>query len=251
MVLSLALLFAAIGIGLGLSRKTTYTASSALQIGKENPNSPGFYGYVESATALAAVYSRALTAEEVLATIHKKLGLTPSEAVQRLSAEPIPSSPVFRIVATGPTQGSAIALANAAAAALVSYESHNNYSSDAAELYASYRVASLELARDRAHLTKLSNRHALRLENPTLVAAQATVYAAQARSTALQLAYQQAVTAQPSGSLVSLLTSAINATNDKKSKVELTGLIGLIGGLVIGCALAALREQRREPILVS
>jgi uncharacterized protein involved in exopolysaccharide biosynthesis len=248
LVIALGVLCAAIGVGVGLAHKSTYTASSTLQIGKENPNSPSFYGYVQSASALAAVYSRALTAEPVLAEIQHKLGITPDQAIERLSAEPIPNSPVFRAIATGPSERSAVALANVAAAALVSYESHNNYTSDAAELYASYQTASEELARAKAHLANLASGRP-KPEDPPLISAQAAVFAAQAHSTALAAAYQQAITAQPSGSLVTPLAYAINATNDKRSKVELIGFVGLIGGLLIGGAIAVLREQRREPFV--
>lgn len=245
LIVSLAVLCAAIGVGVGVSQRSAYTASSALQVGKENPNSPGFYGYVQSASALAAVYSRALTAAPVIATVQQKLGISPTTAVERLSAEPIPNSPVFRIIATGASAHAAVELANVAAGALVSYESHNNYSSDAAELYGKYRTAATELARDRGQLAQLE-RSKTPPESPRRVGAQATVYTAQARSNALNGAYQQAVAAEPSGSLVSPLSSAIAASNDHKSKIELLGLIGLVGGLIIGCALAVLLEQRKR-----
>ena len=44
--------------------------------------------------------------------------------------------------------------------------------------------------------------------------------------------------------LVSLLSGAVTAESNHKSKIELLGFIGLLAGLVIGCALAVLREQR-------
>jgi uncharacterized protein involved in exopolysaccharide biosynthesis len=91
-----AVVFAVAGTAFGLSRQRTYTASATLQVGQVNPNSPGFYGYVQSAASLATAFSRAIDAEPVLATVQQKLGLAPSEAIPRLSAEPLPVSPAFR-----------------------------------------------------------------------------------------------------------------------------------------------------------
>jgi len=63
MICVFALVFALIGTAYGLSRQRTYTASATLQVGQVNPNSPGFYSYVQSAAALAGAFSRAISAE--------------------------------------------------------------------------------------------------------------------------------------------------------------------------------------------
>src|ERR1700684_577824 len=75
-----AIVCAALGVGYGLSRRPVYTASATLQVGQVNPNSPGFYGYVQSAAALASAFSRAIDAEPVLDVGRQKLGFTPVAA---------------------------------------------------------------------------------------------------------------------------------------------------------------------------
>ena len=90
-----------LGAGIGLLRQTTYTASATLQVGQVNPNSPGFLGYVQSASSLATAFSRSIAAAPVLATVKRKLALGPADATPRLSAEPIPLAPAFRVIATG------------------------------------------------------------------------------------------------------------------------------------------------------
>ncbi len=67
LVCGCAVVAALIGTAYGLSRPRTYTASATLQVGQVNPNSPGFYSYVQSASALATAFSRAISAEPVLA----------------------------------------------------------------------------------------------------------------------------------------------------------------------------------------
>jgi uncharacterized protein involved in exopolysaccharide biosynthesis len=37
----------------------------------------------------------------------------------------------------------------------------------------------------------------------------------------------------------------VTTTNDHSSKIKLYGLVGLFAGIVVGCIVAVLREQRR------
>jgi hypothetical protein len=248
----LAVVLAVIGTGLGLSRQSTYTASATLQVGQVNPNSPGFYSYVTSAGALATAFSRAIGAEPVLAAVQQKLKLGPSEAVARLSAEPLPQSPAFRVIATGPTESGAVQLANVAANAVISYESQSNSANPEAEsLLHEYRVASLDLqhaAANLAHLEHLSRRRSTpeTVSASVVAPAKAERDAAAAKLTAIGDAYTAAVTSQaPRSGLVSLVAGATSASNDRHSKVEILGFIGLLAGTVIGSILAVLRERRR------
>jgi capsular polysaccharide biosynthesis protein len=249
LVIVCALALAAVGVAGGAARKGTYTASATLQVGKVNPNSPGFYGFVQSASDLATAFSRAITAEPVLATIHRRLGLSAADAVGRLSAEPLPSSPAFRIVAGGPTAPAAIALANVTSAALISYEAHaNTYSPESRRLLAQYRAASLDLARASNVAGSAAKKYASTPDaagRRALERAQAGRAAASLRSQALASAYQLNAQSTTTRDLISLLAGATTAQSDKRSKTQLLGFIGLLGGLVIGCAIAVLYEERR------
>lgn len=248
LVVMCAVGIAALGVAAGAARKGTYTAAASLQVGKVNPNSPGFYGFVQSATDLSAAFSRSITAAPVLATVHRKLGLSPDAAVAQLSAEPIPDSPVFRVIASAPSPAAAVRLANVTSHALIAYEgAANTYSPESRRLLRDYRAASLQLARAQTTVARATRDYAddpdtarrLGLEN-----AQASRAAASLQVQALASAYQLSAESTDTTELVSLLSGAVTAESDRKSKIELLGFIGLLAGLVIGCALAVLREQR-------
>jgi hypothetical protein len=244
-VLVAAVIFALIGLGVGNARRSTYTASATLQVGQVNPNSPGFLGYVESSASLATAFSRAITAAPVLATIQDKLNLVPAKAIPRLSAEPLPQSPAFRVLATGPTEYAAVQLANVAADAVITYEVHSNSANpETTSLLADYRHASIHLhhaTNTVEHLTR-----GLRTRKSALAGAEAERNATALELRAIEVAYTNAVTSEaPRSGLVTLLAGATSASSNSRSKIELFGFIGLLGGGIIGCGAAALCERRR------
>jgi uncharacterized protein involved in exopolysaccharide biosynthesis len=248
LVLACALLFAVFGVLAGLHRKGTYTSAATLQVGKVNPNSPGFYGFVQSASDLATAFSRAVTAAPVLGAVHAQLGLPAAVAVGRLAAEPIPNSPAFRVIATGPTSRAAVRLANVASAALIAYEAHaNTYSPESQRLLSAYRTAELTLAHAKSQVSRAESE---RGEEPSAAAnlklekAQAGQAAATLQAQALASGYQLSAQSATTRDLISPLAQAVTATSDRRSKIQLLGFVGLLGGLVIGCGLAALRETR-------
>ncbi|HXP28542.1 MAG TPA: Wzz/FepE/Etk N-terminal domain-containing protein [Solirubrobacteraceae bacterium] len=241
---AVAIVCALLGAGYGLSRKPVYTASATLQVGQVNPNSPGFYGYVQSAAALASAFSRAIQAEPVLDAVQQKLALTPAAASARLSAEPIPVSPAFRVIATGPSRSSALSLANVTANALVAYESQTNSSNpEAGSLLHEYTEASFQLQQAEAGFARaVHDRHASATQRAR---AGAVRTAAEVKLKALGNSYVGAVTSQaPRSGLVTLLAGATSASDDRRSKIERFALIGLLAGLVLGCATAVVRERR-------
>lgn len=229
------------GVGFGLLRQPTYTASATLQVGQVNPNSPGFLGYVQSASSLATAFSRSIAAAPVLATIDRKLALEPAAVTPRLSAEPIPLAPAFRVIATGPSEAGAIQLANTAAGAVIVYENRSNSSNpQARSLLGDYRVASLELKRKEAQLADLSSSP----DPDALAKVEAEKAAAQVKLRGIDTAYIAAVASQaPREGLVSLVAGATSASSDRKSKIQLYGFLGLLAGLLAGCAAAVLRER--------
>jgi hypothetical protein len=249
----LALAAGALGAGLGLRRQSTYTAAATLQVGQVNPNSPGFYSYVSSAAALATAFSRGVSAEPVLAEVDKRLGIVPSAAASRLSAEPLPLSPAFRVFATGSSSTAAIALANTAARALIAYEGTANDSNPEAEsLLREYHGAALALHRASAKLTAIEeSRRGAKLQGSALASnlapARAERDTAAARVQAVGDAYTAAITSQaPRHGLVSLLAGATGASSDHKAKAEIAGFLALLAGIVLGCAAALARELRRR-----
>jgi len=259
LICALGLIAALVAAAYAHTRPRTYTASATLQVGQVNPNSPGFYSYVESASALATAFSRAISAAPVLAAVQHKLDLPPAKTVTRLSAEPLPQSPAFRVFAEGPTEAGTVNLANVAANAIIAYEGQSNSSNPEAEsLLQEYQKASLQLQGLTTNLERLTARgHETRASKSSLAQTLAPVKAetavATARLAAIRDAYTAAVTSQaPRSGLVSLLAGATSAGSDRRSKVELFGFIGLLVGLAIGCATAVALDRRRahQPLRV-
>jgi hypothetical protein len=244
LVAGCAILICIAGLAYGTIRQPTYTSSATLQVGDVNPNSPGFLGYVQSASALATAFSRAVVAEPVLATVERKTGIPATQAVARLSSEPIPLSPAFRVIATGPDRDAAMELANRAARAVVAYEGRSNGSNAQAQaLIREYRQASLNLHRAEAAAGQLQGQG-----GSALMQAEAARSAAKVRLGAIENAYVAAVTSQaPRRGLVSLLAGATSASSDRNSKMKLYGLLGLVAGAFLGCLLAVARESRWHP----
>lgn len=251
LVLLAGVIVALAGAAIGMERKPTYTSAATLQVGTVNLNSPGFYGYVQAASGLATVFSRSITAAPVLAEIRSKLGIPPSEATQRLSAEPIPISPSFRIIATGSTAVGAVNLANTASTAIIAYEAHaaSATSPQTGLLLANYDHAALALQKAAATVAQLAEarKHGAG-EDAALIHARSDLDVARVHANALGTAYQSALVSaganQPTG-LVSLVAGAVTASSDRSSKIELLGFVGLLAGLVLGAVLVALYEQRR------
>jgi capsular polysaccharide biosynthesis protein len=252
LVFALAVLCALGGVVYGRSRQSTYTASATLQVGQVNPNSPGFFGYVQSAGALATAFSRSVEAEPVLeAAEHKlkhRLKLTRAQVIARLSAATIPESPAFRVIATGPTEHAAVALANVAAQAVIAYENRSNSTNpEAASLLREYREATIAYRRALTVAAKLAEQNPKGRPSAALVAAEAERNVAKAKLDAVGVAYTDAISARaPSSGLVSLIAGATSASSNHHSKIEMYGFIGLLVGIVLGCVGAILLGRRRR-----
>jgi capsular polysaccharide biosynthesis protein len=236
-------LFAVLGLAIGLSRSPTYTGSASLQVGQVNPNSPGFVGYTQSASSLAEVFSRAVYAEPVLNRIEAKLGLPATVAAERLSAEPIALSPVFRVIATGPSAEAAENLANVASEAVVDYVGRSNSANpQSAALLQEAHGAAVDLRRAEAKVN-----HLAAAGTGELFEAEAARNVAKLKLEAISKSYVETVATQaPRAGLVSLVAGATIAESDRHSMAQLYALIGFLVGLLAGGALALLLERRRQ-----
>jgi uncharacterized protein involved in exopolysaccharide biosynthesis len=230
------------GIAFGYSRPLEYESAATIQVGQVNPNSPGFYGYAQSASSLATAFARSITASEVLRKIDRKLNIPPEKAVTLLAAEPIPQSPAFRIIGSGPTSEDARHLTNVAAAAVLAYESKVNSGDPQAEkLLNTFRKATVALARAEAKAEALAQEGS----TSAYVEAEANFKALEVRRDAISSAYKVTLETQaPREGLVSLISSANTASNNRNSHVQLFGLLGFLIGLLLGSGLALLVDRR-------
>lgn len=248
-----AVLGALAGIALGYARPATYEAAATLQVGQVNPNSPGFASYTQSSSSLATAFSRAIASVPVLTQVNRHLGIPPERAVGRLSSEPIPLSPAFRVIATGPSAAEAKRLANVAATAVIVYENRTNSANpQAASLLDSYRQAALTLNKANTQVDAAQAGGS----SEDLLAAEAAQSAAKLRLKAIGTTYIATVGSQPPRTgFVSLLAAATSASGNRSAKMQLYGFLGLLLGLVAGGAAALFSERRRgeapeaEPLL--
>jgi hypothetical protein len=250
------LLLIAAGVAGGLLRQPVYQAESRLLVGKVNPGTPTLPGFVQASTALADAYSRSIAATEVVQPVAAQLGIPPLTAASRLTASPVPQSPVIRVIATGPNARVATALSALASERLIRYVAKlNGGSGNSPGLLADYRRASVAVSRAAVRVNALDASFSKRPAPATARAldqARADRDAAQLQARALGTAYaadQQSFGA--STGIVSPLALAQTASSDRMHKLELLAMVGLLVGGVLGLGLAWLREdqlaRRRSP----
>lgn len=241
------LLTVVLAFAVGLTRTPTYTAESRLVVGGTTANTSLTQSVLGNQT-LASVYARLITSDPVTTRIANETGSDQEESAASLSASPIPESPIIRVEATADTDDKAIDLANAASAALV--ETVSSDSQDTTQLDVLLRQVSTaereandaRVVRDRAQRrfdaspTQANER---RLNN-----AEGNLRAAQLKVNALSEAYQQETLQRTGDTSLEVLNPARSATSDRSSTLQTLVVIGLLGGLAIGLALAAYQAAR-------
>jgi capsular polysaccharide biosynthesis protein len=243
-------LFIAAAAMLGARRPVRYTTTANLSVGHVYVSNPvGIPTIIEATQSLAAVYSRAISASEV--TRDARLRLEREHALPitgGLSATPIPQSPLIKVSAQASTSRSAVALANAGAAALATYINRQVRDNSAtATISARYLNASLAYRRSLEASRRLTRRYG---KDPTAAnktardRALAATDTAKLRRDALSASYQSVVQGGTSSVGVDVFSPAAAATSDRSRTLQLLVFVGLLGGLAAGVALALLLAAR-------
>src|SRR4051794_35710672 len=108
-------LFIGAGAAYGFVRKPTYTAEARLQVGRLDVSQPGaLAGFANATQALAATYSRAITADQIRVPVAQKTGLRPGQVGSHLTATPVREGAVIRVIANDKHRARAIDIANVA-----------------------------------------------------------------------------------------------------------------------------------------
>lgn len=247
-VLVTVIAFTAGGIALGVSRPIVYTGEARLSVGKADPSSDAFGSFVTGASDLAGVYSRDIGASAVITPVSQALNLTPAAVEGHLSATPVLSSPIIRVLGTAPVPAQAVAIANAGAAALTAdVTATNRTNPDSTRLLGLYQKASLAKAQLDVEVNTLSKRLFDDPTNTTLLAERARDVASQ-RSAQLQLnaigaAYTSSEQSQSTTAVLFPLSQAVAATNNRSAELQTFGGAGLLDGLLFGVALAMLQAN--------
>lgn len=249
LVLVAVLAFGAAGVVFAALRKPTYTAESRLSSAHlDVSNIAALPGALQAGQGLAAIYSRAITASAVVNPVAAQLHASPGSIRNRLSATPVPTSPLVRVMATGTSARSAIDLSNRALKSLVTYAATlTRPSSPPASLVSQFRTASLQLSaaqRAQARAQKTYNLAPTPANRASLDSASATTSYAQLRQDTLRLTYQQLVQAGSGAPAAEVSSFATSASSDRTKKAEIAIFIGVLAGLIVGLAAATMRANR-------
>ncbi len=250
LVLIVVMGFVAAAAATAVVRSPTYTAVTRLAVGRIDITSPGaLSGYAVATQALANGYSRTVTAQAVAKPVAAKTGLPVAEVQGSVTATPIAESPVFRVEATASTEKLAITLANESSHSLIRYAARLNQNNpDSTRLLDQFKTASVvtKLAKQELHSAVEDAG-----EEPTTSAevgvarAQSGYDAAKLRVGALEKAYTASVQGQVATQLVQVISPATTAASDRSSVLLIRVFVGIVIGLLLGGALAYLRESRR------
>ena len=241
----------ALGGFLGLARTPVYTGTTQMSIGRIDLSAPGaLAGFSIATQNLAAAYSRAITADDVLRPVSKSLHVSPKVLKDRLSASPIPESPVFIVEAKADTPTAAVETANAASSALEEYVTNLNRSNpDSQRLFKLFQDAALQYSRLQGAEAAAAGDydvHPTSANREALDKARAEAEGALLRRETLRLSYQNSRQGQSSTSLVQVLSPAQEASSDRGTKLQIFTFAGLLAGVIVGLGLATWYVNRRR-----
>lgn len=247
-VLPLVLLLGA-AVAYGLLRSPVYTAESRQAVGRIDTNQPGaLAGFASATEALASNYSRAIEASPVVRRAARGSGFGVREVRRRISATPIPESPVFRVIAIGEDERQAVGLANAAASGLRDYITNlNSENPNADRQLKAFEAASLDAARRQSELDDLRDRGG---PNPSdadrraIAEAKSGVDTARLGADVARLNYTSSKQSQGNAELIQTITRARVATNDRFARLQIALFIAVALGVLLGLAAAIARSNR-------
>ena len=240
-VLPLIVLVAA-GVGWGLSRHPVYTATTRLYVQVPTSDPSALFSLTDAASGLASAYSRAVDATDVVKAVARDLATDPAAVAGRTSATPVPNSPVVKVIAEASSSTGAVRLANATAAELRKYiQTLNDSDAAARSALSDFSEATRRVARAESRVRDLERTLATTqstVAQQELDDARADLEVAQLRRDSAKARFSALQTGQQPS--LELLRGATGATNDRHSKLELFGFLGLLAGGVGGAALATL-----------
>lgn len=245
-------LFTAAGIFAASARPPVYTAETRMAVGRVDTTPGTLSTFTAAAQSLAAQYSRTINADGVVTRAAATLDMTPGAVAGRVSATPIPESPVIRVRGKGSSAKQAVRVANAAGAALIGYTTALNRSNpDVQRLLSQYKQASARVLDLRRQLRETDQALVTPETQRQIDAIRVDLSVAQLRLDTIRATYSQTASTQGSTSLLQVLAPARGATSDRSRSVQTLGFIGLAVGLAVGLALAmhlATRHVRRRTL---
>jgi capsular polysaccharide biosynthesis protein len=252
------------GTAIGYLHPVSYTAEVSLIVGRTSGLAESEVpGLALAVQGLASDYARLATTSPVLSDT--KTILHVSQLPGTITATPVPESSVIHVDSSAPTQAQAVALANAAGAALVKtvLNATNDTKAELSSILKAYDAVEQEAQSDSAQASLLQDRlnqivGRVADGTPTPLEAQeeksltAKIAQLQTASNEAQLSaqtysgqYSSAVPPlQAQDEIVQQVGDATSTGSNHKTYLEAGGLAGLVGGLIVGLALASLKDSR-------
>ena len=247
-----AILLLAAGVVVGAKKPPTYSATATINVGKSDINTQATPGYVQASQVLASTYSRLVMSQHIAVPAARSVHQSAATVGAELSAVPVPTQPTFTITATGSSPDAAVKLANAAVRALGSFVNRSaTQQGGTAQLLARYESAMTNA--DQLEQTSHTRQRQFAAQQAGLTPApvpltpvtqaqvtKAKVAAAAASLQAEALGNQYLSLAQSgtAPTLDVLINPTGTTTSNRTSNIEKYAVIGVVGGLVIGIALA-------------
>jgi hypothetical protein len=228
------------GLFIGLTRDAVYTAESRINVGRVDVPAYTLQGVTIGNSTLAASYARALAAPDVIDRAARQANVPANEARENLTGSQIPNSTLIRIEADGESSGQAQQLANAAALELIRYVTRLNVRQQEDRALQRYRRAQERVEKARTKVLRISS------ERPSSAAAEEAridLRTAELAARSVGARVVQATVAPTPENLLQLVVPAATADSDRDTVLQESLLIGLVGGIVLGFALALLRAN--------
>lgn len=253
--LPLILLLAA-GIVVGAKKHPTYSTTAIINVGKSDINTQATPGYVQASEALATTYSRLVTSQHISIPVSRALHQSTAGVSSGLTAVPIPNEPTFTITAKAGSSAGAVKLANQAVSALQRFVRRSaTQQGGTTQLLAQYGNAEKTAVTLQQVSQTLAGRyagHVPGISRADVASARTASEVAGLRAQALSNQYLNLASSGTAPTLDVLVDPTSASSTDRTSNIEKYGVIGAVGGLVIGIALAglagAIGNRRRQRV---
>ena len=242
------LLLVGLAIAIGFQRPETYTAQARLNAGPVGASPQTYSGVAEANQALAGTYSRVVDAQGVIDPVAARLNLSPPTVASRIEASPIPDSSLILIDADGPSERSAVELANQTGDSLIRYVTTlTRRNEDSARLLEEFTRTSRSLQHVVSKRTRLRARtdgQPMLTDQAALGRLEADIEALRLKVRTLSTLYQTSQQGQASSRSIEVLSPAVQAESDRIAVLQGLVFLALVAGAASGVALAVVRSRR-------
>lgn len=243
----------AAGAGAGTLQSPTYTGEARVAVGSESLDARVVAGYSQAATQLASDVARYVNDAQAQASIAPLLGDSAAD-VSTIAASPIADSSVVRIEVQATTAEAATKGAQATAQQLT--DRVNAATGETADSLLqrytdlSNQVAVARQASDsaKANLSSLTAAEADQAELDAAAAAVEQTASAldvlEIQQTAVGQRYRNAVTSTPSAAGLRIVQEGQLSGDDRSSRMQKFGLLGVVVGLLAALLIAVVLDRR-------